>query len=145
MIPDVAIYNDSIKCYQMSHIFAYKNDQAGIGCAYKSDEIRASNIVLVDNRLGIILSVTDDTAEKIIKLSDSYIYGEAGGDLAKDCPDGTTGTTGAECYCPDKFGFMSAYALNHAKDAHIVEKAARPVYNTKAFGAWNSKAIITNV
>lgn len=40
---------------------------------------------------------------------------------------------------------MSAYALDHAKDAHIVEKAARPVYNTKALGAWNAKAIITNV
>ena len=144
IIPDVAIYNDSIKCFQMSHLSAYKNDQAGIGVAYKSDEVRATNIVLVDNQLGIILSLTNDENDKIIKLTDSFIFGEAS-DLAKDCPDGTTGTTGAECYCPDKFGFMSFYALDHAKDAHIVEKAARPVYNTKALGAWSAKAIITNV
>ena len=108
MLPDVSILSDALKCYQMSHIFAYKNDQAGIATMYSTNEIRASNIVLVDNQLGISLSITEDNApEKLIKISDSYIFGEAGGDLPNDCPDGTTGTTGAVCYCPDKFGFMS--------------------------------------
>lgn len=115
---------------------------------YATDELRVSNVVLVDNRLGITLSTVNSWKQpevtKLIKLSDSFIYGE-NNDMHDDCPDGASGTTGEKCYCPDKFGFMTFYSLNKGKDAHITEKAARPLYNTKSFANWSSKALISNV
>lgn len=141
MLPDVAIYDDSKLCYQMSYIKAYKNAQHGIATDYKTNEVRASNVVLVDNQLGITLMVVGEGTQKVMKLSDSYIYGETP-DLHNDCPNDDTGAT---CYCPDKHGFMNFYAMNKGKDAHITEKAARPVYNTKSFAVWDAKALITNV
>ncbi len=73
-----------------------RNGQASFATMYNTNEIRASNVVLVDNQLGISLSIKEDKApEKLIKISDIFIYGEAGGDLPSDCPDWTSGTTGA--------------------------------------------------
>ena len=78
---------------------------------YSTMDLKVSNILLVDNQLGITLNtVTESDNEKLIELSDSFIYGETA-DLAKDCPDGTTGTTGADCYCPNKYGLMNFYSL----------------------------------
>lgn len=58
---------------------------------YATDELRVSNVVLVDNRLGITLSTVNSSkqpeATKLIKLSDSFIYGESN-DMHDDCPDG---------------------------------------------------------
>lgn len=38
-----------VNCYQFSHITAYKNRGGGIGAMFTTLEMRASNIVLVDN------------------------------------------------------------------------------------------------
>jgi hypothetical protein len=66
--------------------------------------MRASNIVLVDNQLGITLNIAgSEDLQRVIKFSDSFIYGESD-DLSNDCPDPATG---AACYCPDKYGFMN--------------------------------------
>lgn len=91
VLPDIGV-SDNKLCYQISHISAYKNDQAGIATMYPTAELRASNIVLVDNHLGISLSIVnyhleDPNELKLIKLSDSFVYGEAD-DMHKDCPDG---------------------------------------------------------
>lgn len=88
---------------------------AGIGTMYSTYEMRVHNLVLVDNTLGITLNTNEGVKGGFcqnmkIKLSDSFIYGESP-DLHNDCPDGATGTTGASCYCPDKFGFMNSYSL----------------------------------
>jgi hypothetical protein len=82
---------------------------------------------------------------KLIKFSDSVIYGESN-DMHDDCPDGSTGTTGETCYCPDKYGMMTFYSLmKEGKDAHVEEKAIRPLHNTKAWANWDGQAIIRNV
>jgi hypothetical protein len=107
IFPDTSL-SDYLTCYQGSHLFAYKNEQAGIGVMQKTDEARFSNIVSVDNTLGISINLAGETEnEKVSKLSDSFVFGETSS-LAKDCPDGISGTTGAWCDCSDKMGYMSA-------------------------------------
>jgi hypothetical protein len=73
-----------------------------------TDEARFSNVVSVDNTLGISINLSGETdVEKISRLKDSFLYGETS-DLAKDCPDQFNAVkTGAPCYCPDKMGHMS--------------------------------------
>lgn len=72
-----------------------------------TNEVRFSNIVSVDNTLGISLNVAGETdTEKIVLFQDSFVYGETN-DLAKDCPDKFFGNTGANCICKDKMGHMS--------------------------------------
>lgn len=72
-----------------------------------TNEARFSNIVSVDNTLGVSINLSGETdVEKISRLKDSFIYGE-NSDLAKDCPDKNGANTGANCFCPDKMGHMS--------------------------------------
>ena len=54
-LPDHSLPNH-YACYQASHLKAYKNTQGGIGTMYPVMELRVSNIVLVDNKLGITLN-----------------------------------------------------------------------------------------
>jgi len=106
IVPDYAL-SDGGTCYQGSHFKAYKNEQASIGVMQTTNEVRFSNIVSVDNVKGISINLSGETdTEKIALLKDSFIYGESS-DLAKDCPDGSGNTTGANCYCHAKMGHMS--------------------------------------
>lgn len=82
--------------------------------------------------------------EKVAILSDSHVYGE-NSDLAKDCPDGNGGNTGADCWCHDKMGHMSTQIVRGSKDPHNPAKSPRPIYKVKTYGTWNSKAVINNV
>lgn len=56
IFPDISL-SDYLTCYQGSHLFAYKNGQAGIGVMQKTDEARFSNVVSVDNTLGISINL----------------------------------------------------------------------------------------
>lgn len=142
VLPDLALFEDQKRCYQFSHIQAYKNVEAGIGTMYSTDELRASNLVLVDNTLGISLSTclwsgANASSPKLIKLSDSSIFGESTS-VHDDCPDGPSSATGSTCYCPNKFGFMTFYSeTQRCKDPHITELAKRPVYKTIDFANWD--------
>lgn len=144
LFPDVTLSDKSV-CYQGSYLMAYKNDQAGIGFMTKSDKVIISNIVSVDNTLGLSLNLATETnTEKIVLLQDSHIFGETS-DLAKDCPDGSGGNTGADCYCVDKIGHMSILVLQGGKDPHNPSASKRPVYKAKTYATWNNKAVIENV
>jgi len=110
-----------------------------------SDEVRFNNIISVDNTLGLAINLAGETdTEKLIKLSNSYIYGE-NTDISKDCPDGKGGTaTGADCYCPQKYGHMSSSFLRKDKTPHNPSASARPVYKIKSYHTWNGKVITEN-
>jgi len=88
-------------------LFAYKNQQTGVGVLQTTNEVRFSNIVSVDNTLGLSLNVAGErNTEKIILLQDSFVYGETS-DLAKDCP-GPVPSNRQHCFCEEKMGHMSA-------------------------------------
>jgi hypothetical protein len=118
------IYQDpavssSETCYQGSHFTAYKIIQAGIATMFSPMEIRMSNMVMIDNQLGVSIQGAGETDnERKLVFKDSFVYGEST-DLPSDCPDGTTGKTGANCYCPDKYGLMSFGSNRKGKDLHI--------------------------
>jgi hypothetical protein len=112
--PDPAC-SDSWTCYQFSDVKAYKVSQAGVAVNYQGIEVRVNNVVLVDNSMGIFLAISEQfigkpvnyCANKTVKLFNSFIFGESA-DLHDDCPDPSTG---ASCYCPNKFGFMASYIM----------------------------------
>jgi len=104
-----------------------------------------SNMVMIDNQLGVSMQGAGETDnERKLIFKDSFVYGE-GTDIASDCPDGTTGTTGANCYCPDKYGLMSFGSNRKGKTLHITSASARPIYKIKSYSAWNTKVEITDV
>jgi len=110
-----------------------------------SNEVRFANLVSVDNTLGVSLNLAGETdVQKKVTLKDSFIFGETS-DLAKDCPDGLTGKTGADCYCPEKFGFMNSVFLRNKKSPHLPEASPRPVYKAKSYHTWNGKVSIENM
>ena len=98
IFPDPSV-STSGTCYQGDGLKAYKNGQGGIGVLYDTQEARFSNIVSIDNTLGLTINSSGETdTEKLLTLKNSFIYGETA-DLAKDCPDHAGGSTGANCYC----------------------------------------------
>lgn len=132
-------------CHQGSHFAAYKVSQGGIGTMQTSDEVRFSNIISVDNTLGLAINLSGETdKEKLITLQNSFIYGE-NTDIAKDCPDGVGGSaTGANCYCAAKMGHMNSSFVRKDKDPHNPSASARPVHKIKSYHTWNGKAITKN-
>ena len=112
---------------------------------YDTQEARFTNIVSIDNTLGLTINSSGETdTEKLLTLKNSFIYGETA-DLAKDCPDAAGGSTGAECYCKQKMGHMGSVTLKNSKTFHIEMMSARPVYKCKSYSTWNSKAVLENV
>lgn len=144
VFPDVALA-DKKTCYQGSDFKAYKNEEAGIGVMPTTDEVRFSNIVSVDNTLGISINLSGETDnEKKSIFKDSFVYGESS-DLAKDCPDGSGSATGASCFCHDKIGHMSAQITRQGKSPHNNSRPSRPVYMPVDYATWNSRSVVTNV
>lgn len=72
-------------CYEGSHFAAYKCGMTGAGAHFVSQEIRYSNMVMIDNTLGINLLTQGETDHQLTVLKESEIYGSAGSD---DCPEG---------------------------------------------------------
>jgi hypothetical protein len=111
----------------------------------RTDEVRFSNIVSVDNTLGISINMAGETdKEKISLFKDSFVYGETS-DLAKDCPDGSGHATGADCFCKSKMGHMNTVSVFQEKEPHNPKSSPRPVYKVKTYSTWNSKAVVQNV
>lgn len=112
---------------------------------YDTNEARFSNVVSIDNRLGLTINSSGETdTEKLLTLKNSFIYGETA-DLAKDCPDAAGGSTGADCYCKAKMGHMGSVTLKSPKTPHIEMMSSRPVYKCKSYHTWNSKSVLENV
>lgn len=89
--------------------------QTSVSSFFNTNEIRFSNLVSVDNVKGVaLLAGVETDAEKKIKLSNAFIFGEAT-NLAQDCPDGSGNATGANCLCTDKMGVMSFGASKGSK------------------------------
>lgn len=127
IFPDPALASGKT-CYQGSDFIAYKNAQASIGVMQTTDEARFTNIVSIDNTLGVSINLSGETdIEKKAVFKNSFVYGETP-DLANDCPDGSGSATGAECWCSDKMGHMSSVAPRKDKEPHNPMKSSRPVY-----------------
>ena len=130
-------------CYQGSHFAAYKNKQAGIATHYSPMEIRMSNMVMIDNKLGVSLQGGGETdKERKLVFKDSFVYGE-GDDIPSDCPEGADGS--ADCFCPTKYGIMSFGSNHGTKSLHIPDASPRPIYKIKSYAAWNTKITIDDV
>ena len=122
-------------CYEGSQLFAYKNSDLGVGAVFDSQEIRMSNMVLVDNTFNINIQVSgsDDQITRAV-FSDSFIFGESGAD---DCP-----LTGHDCYCKDKGGMMLFSSRASAKDFHVTQASELPIYNIKSDASWHAETLI---
>jgi pectin methylesterase-like acyl-CoA thioesterase len=58
-------------------MFTYKCNKAGIGLMQNGDKVIISNVVSVDNTLGISLSMAKETdLEKLTVFKNSFVYGE---------------------------------------------------------------------
>ena len=98
--------------------------------------MRAHDITCIDTERGVSLQTAGHGDDKIIKFYDSQIFGET---EALDCPQGHN------CYCPEKYGFMTFSNNVAGKDLHITMKSARPIYKIKSFGAWGGEVEVENV
>ena len=66
------------KCFEGSHIQAYKVTQAGIEGQFNTDEYRMTNVHLVDNQLGISLQTGGANKDgRKVRVTNSVIYGES--------------------------------------------------------------------
>lgn len=83
IFPDVTGTDHHI-CYEGSHFAAYKVGMTGAASHFVSQEIRFSNMVMIDNTLGINVLTSGEESTQLSILNDSEIYGAAGSD---DCPD----------------------------------------------------------
>lgn len=127
-------------CYQGSHFAGYKNAHASIGVLQQTDEARFSNIISIDNDLGITLNVAGETdVEKVVKFTDSHVWGE-GTDMAKNCP-----TLTGSCICNERMGHMNSSNIRAKKTPHNPMMSARPVWKPKDYSTWLAKAIVENV
>jgi len=72
------------KCYEGSHFSAYKIKRQGVWGFFKTEGFTLSNIVSIDNRLGIAAMIDGGEDERgLIKMNDITIYGETD---SPDCP-----------------------------------------------------------
>lgn len=110
---------------------AYKVSYNGVGTFFKSKEIRMSNLVQIDNVLGVGILNEGDADVQLSVLKDSDIYGAGG---SEDCPDKHP------CYCSDKRGITTFSSQHKGKDFHIGESSPLPMHHIMAYGSWASEA-----
>ena len=97
IFPDPAS-NQSGNCYEVSNFSAYKNKEVGVTTHYQTKELRARDLVMIDNSKGISLQTAGEGDSIKIRAYDIEIFGE--GDQNEDCPSTQS------CSCKDKFGLM---------------------------------------
>jgi hypothetical protein len=59
--------------------------RCGVSTNFDGNEIRMSNLVMADNKLGVNLIVSGNNPKALLVLKESDIYGET---EAEDCPGG---------------------------------------------------------
>ena len=139
IFPDPAS-SKSASCYEGSHFSAYKTREPPVTTHYTSNEIRMTNMVFIDNAVGLSLQIGKPGDDLWIKLSDTKIYGEAA-NINLDCPPGIS----PSCWCADKFGLM-LFGSNHGNKAlHPTMASALPIYKIKSESSWGTNVKIEDV
>jgi hypothetical protein len=109
IFPDVT-GNDHATCYEGSHFAAYKVGMTGASTHFISKEIKFSNMVMIDNTLGINMLTQGEADYLMTRLHDTEIYGATGSD---DCPEDH------DCWCSQKYGISTFGGNMGGKDFHI--------------------------
>jgi len=127
IFPDIAA-SDHATCYEGSHFAAYKVSFAGLSTNFDGMEQRMSNMVMVDNTLGVSMIVGGSWERAFMVLKDSDIYGEH---EALDCPGGNH-----PCKCTNKNGIYSFTGTIGSKDFHIRSGSPYPMDHIMSYGSW---------
>lgn len=135
--PDPALSTSKV-CYEGSHFSAYKVTEQGLSTYFDTAEMRFHDMVFVDNTLGMTLQIGEERELATMKLYDSFIFGESGGNLADDCPNQN------DCYCEDKSGFQF-FSHNRGVKAIHPWHENRPFYRIEHPSGWGGYGLITNV
>lgn len=135
IIPDVTGDNHHL-CYEGSHFAAYKVGMTGASTHFVSQEIRFSQMVMIDNTLGINMLTQGEADSLLVEMRDSEIYGSAGSD---DCPEGHN------CWCHRKFGISTFGGNMGGKDFHIGASSPLPMQHIMSYGAWAASTHFENV
>lgn len=126
IFPDPA-GNGHLQCYEGSHFSAYKCGMTGAGAHFITQEIRFSNMVMIDNTLGINVLTSGETNHQLSVLKETDIYGEAGSD---DCPKSHP------CWCKHKYGIQTFGGNMGTKDWHIQNSSPMPMQHIMSYGSW---------
>lgn len=137
MYPNPA--DSTSSCFEVSNIIAYKVSEPCVVTFVKTKEHNAHSITCIDNEKGVSLNTAAQELDEVdINFFDSHIYG---GTKALDCPQGS----GDECYCKNKYGFMTAANMNDAKDLMPIMASALPIYKSHGEGNWGGRVNVENV
>ena len=91
-------------------------------------EHRAHDLTCLDNVKGLSLNTGGQENDEVsITLTDSFFHGEI---LNEDC------VPGADCFCEDKFAFMSFANNNALKALMPTTSSALPIYKSHGEGNW---------
>jgi len=126
IFPDVNGDNHK-QCYEGSHFAAYKVGMTGAAAHFVTQEIRYSNMVMIDNTLGINILTSGETDHQLSVLKESDIYGSAGSD---DCP------AGHPCWCKHKYGIQTFGGNMGSKEFHISSSSPLPMQHIMSYGSW---------
>jgi len=90
----------------------------GAAAHFVTQEIRFSNMVMIDNTEGISVLTSGETDHQLSVLKESEIYGSAGSD---DCPPDHP------CYCKNKLGIITFGGNMGTKEFHITDSSPLPM------------------
>ena len=102
----------------------------------KTIDLQVHDITCIDNRLGASLGTGGQENDVVkITLKDSFFYGESKSD---DCPKG------GDCFCENKYAFMSVQNQNDIKDLMPTMASALPIYKSHGEGNWGGTNVVSN-
>jgi len=135
IFPDITGDNHHL-CYEGSHFAAYKIAMTGASTHFISENIRFSNMVMIDQGEGINMLTQGEMDNLLVELKDSDIYGHVGSD---DCPEGH------DCFCRHKFGVGAFGGNMGGKEFHISASSPMPMQHIMSYGAWAASTNFENV
>lgn len=125
--PNIHTSSHHKTCYEGSHFAAYKCGMTGAGAHFVTQEIRFTNMVMIDNTLGINVLTSGETDHQLSVLTHSDIYGSAGSD---DCP------AEHDCWCRHKHGIQTFGGNMGTKAWHIDAASPLPMQHIMSYGSW---------
>lgn len=104
IFPDPSV-SDHSTCYAGSHFNGYKCRDHGVSTMFKTKETRMSDMVSIDNGMGMTVQNAGSFDRSVTTLRNSIVYGEQA-DLADDCP------AGHDCWCLDSKHGVTLFSSN---------------------------------
>lgn len=125
-----------------SNFYAYKVTLEGAVSYFEYDEVRYSNMIFIDNGIGVTPMVGKKADALTARMSNVKIYGES---PARDCFYQNECRNREGPGCIDRMGLMVSYFSESGKEPLITKRSKFPVHKVKSDASWGGLSIYDNV